>query len=50
MTTVFCSNESASLERNVEFVNEISSIDNIWNENDLKKCVDWITENKFTQV
>lgn len=50
MTTIFCSNETASLERDVELINDIYSIENIWTDNDLKKCVDWITENKFAQV
>lgn len=50
MTSSFSSNEATTLEREVEFLNEINSIDNIWNENDLKKCIDWIHEQKFTKV
>jgi len=50
MTTIFCSNESVSLERSVEVQSDVSAIEEIWTKDEQEKCIKWIKENNFNKV
>lgn len=50
MTSAFSTNDAECLSREAEHEINISSIDEIWNENRLNECVLWIKENQFQKV
>lgn len=50
MTTIFCSNETVSLERTVEATESAIKLEEIWNDEELAKCIKWIKSNDFKNI
>lgn len=49
-STIFCSNETVTLERTIESTEHEIKLDEIWNSTELTKCTQWITSNSFKNV
>lgn len=50
MSTLFSSEEIKSLERVVETQNQSSKLGDIWNANDLNRCIKFLREGLFSRV
>lgn len=50
MTSLFFSAETESLERQVEVEHKASKLSEIWNANDLNRCIKFLREGSFSRV
>lgn len=50
MTSLFSSAETESLERQVEVEHKASKLSEIWNANDLNRCIKFLREGSFSRV
>ncbi|XP_063704681.1 2-(3-amino-3-carboxypropyl)histidine synthase subunit 2 [Culicoides brevitarsis] len=49
-STIFCSNETVTLERTIENTDQEIKLDEIWNEAELQRCTSWIKTHAFKNV
>lgn len=50
MTSLFSSGDTVSLERQVDVENKAIRIGDIWNANDLNRCIKFLREGSFSRV
>lgn len=50
MTSLFSSAETISLERQVEVEHKLARLGDIWNPNDLNRCIKFLREGSFSRV
>lgn len=50
MTSLFSSADTVSLERQVDVENKAIRISDIWNANDLNRCIKFLREGSFSRV
>lgn len=50
MSSAFSTNDAICLSRETEHERDVESIDGIWNEQVLNKCVKWIKTHQFDKV
>lgn len=50
MTSAFSSSDTECLSRNTEHEIDIENLNEIWNEQRLNECVNWINTHQFEKV
>lgn len=50
MSALFSTVESVSLERNVELDNKVHKLSDIWDSENLNRCIKWTKENNFNKI